>query len=587
MRRDLHVVAGPPGGGKSTYAEKKAGRKGTVVDLDRMAMDRSPAGTKPYRYSGKARASAMKDRSDMIERHIASPKKRMVVVDTAPTKKAMKRYDDAGAKKHMMDPGEKKTMRRVKEGRPDHFKYPARNWYKNDKARLREAGYKKPMRNIPNKYFSKSEFELGPRLKGIELKGSDCINWPGAMRNGYGVKKLGTTTIPAHKYVYEQSTGKKTPKGWQIDHTCRNRKCINPKHLEAVSPGDNKKRAWDFKLGKYKHKNYKGESKDGELILVKPKSEKAPVEAVKVTKSLLGWKEYKNAKTGVRAAKKVTEAAQATQARRAKKLKTHELFNDLKEHHDQSRVAVKRAAMSAQKRGYKTMPRTGSFESRTTSTDFSKPGAYKERIRRTAFTDIVMPSAQGRDYNFPKKENVARYRHATRISNSRKEKIKAAGLRGTRNARINEAKARAGVRRAKAGEEQARKTANKARNDAIIRTGLVSTGGATGISASTLAYKKRKSEKAPVTVTEVSKRIPVNRITTSRLTSGSVPKTSLNSGSSPFKAAAKAKKLEELKANSRSQQLVNHARNSVSGPSAKWHMKQQENLLRASKKNRF
>ena len=109
------------------------------------------------------------------------------------------------------------------------------------------------------------EFELGPRLKGIDLKGDKCVMWPGAMRNGYGVKKIpgkgDNSTINAHRYVYEQTTGKKIPKGWHIDHTCRNRRCINPKHMEPVSPKENMMRRSSAKKGEYKHKYYKGESK--------------------------------------------------------------------------------------------------------------------------------------------------------------------------------------------------------------------------------------------------------------------------------------------------------------------------------------
>jgi hypothetical protein len=103
------------------------------------------------------------------------------------------------------------------------------------------------------------EFPLGPRLAGISLKGSKCIIWPGAVRDGYGVKKVGSTTMPAHKFVLEQTTGKKVPKGMAVDHLCRNRRCINPKHLEVVSHSSNKERAWAYKLGKYKHKYYAGE----------------------------------------------------------------------------------------------------------------------------------------------------------------------------------------------------------------------------------------------------------------------------------------------------------------------------------------
>lgn len=110
-----------------------------------------------------------------------------------------------------------------------------------------------------------SELEIGPRLGTVKLGGDDCILWTGAMRNNYGIKKIpgkgDNSTINAHRYVYEKATGKLIPKGWHIDHTCRNRRCINPKHMEPVSPSENKTRAWAFKNGTYKHKNYKGEVK--------------------------------------------------------------------------------------------------------------------------------------------------------------------------------------------------------------------------------------------------------------------------------------------------------------------------------------
>lgn len=99
----------------------------------------------------------------------------------------------------------------------------------------------------------------GPRMQALDLSTDECVEWPGAMRNGYGVKKMGNTTVNAHRWVYEQATGKKIPKGMAVDHTCRNRKCVNPKHLEVVSHGENKLRAWGFKSGNYKHKYYKGE----------------------------------------------------------------------------------------------------------------------------------------------------------------------------------------------------------------------------------------------------------------------------------------------------------------------------------------
>lgn len=151
-----------------------------------------------------------------------------------------------------------------------------------EKARWEAEG---PQKALPNKFkrannklmsqpntnpltLTKRDFELGPRLKSISLNTDEHIIWPGAMREGYGVKKMGKTTINAHRYVYETATGKKIPKGWHIDHKCRERRCINPKHLEPVSPGENKRRAWQskyFREGNHDKVTDKEVSKSGKL----------------------------------------------------------------------------------------------------------------------------------------------------------------------------------------------------------------------------------------------------------------------------------------------------------------------------------
>ena len=58
--------------------------------------------------------------------------------------------------------------------------------------------------------------------------------------NGYGQFTVGYRAestqklVYAHRWVYEQVYGS-IPLDYEIDHLCRNRLCVNPYHLEAVT----------------------------------------------------------------------------------------------------------------------------------------------------------------------------------------------------------------------------------------------------------------------------------------------------------------------------------------------------------------
>lgn len=67
-----------------------------------------------------------------------------------------------------------------------------------------------------------------------------CWLWQNAKTNGYGVvwSTPEKRVVRAHRLVYETLVGPIEP-GLHLDHLCRVPSCVNPEHLEPVTPREN------------------------------------------------------------------------------------------------------------------------------------------------------------------------------------------------------------------------------------------------------------------------------------------------------------------------------------------------------------
>lgn len=70
-----------------------------------------------------------------------------------------------------------------------------------------------------------------------------CWGWTGTVNAfGYATLRIGDRGAAlAHRYAYELLVGP-IPDGLVIDHLCRVRSCVNPAHLEPVTPQENQRR---------------------------------------------------------------------------------------------------------------------------------------------------------------------------------------------------------------------------------------------------------------------------------------------------------------------------------------------------------
>lgn len=78
----------------------------------------------------------------------------------------------------------------------------------------------------------------------VRVDPSGCWIWTGVVgKNGYGRMGWRGRFLGAHRVSYALLKGSLV-EGLQIDHLCRVRSCVNPDHLEQVTPQVNIQRGW-------------------------------------------------------------------------------------------------------------------------------------------------------------------------------------------------------------------------------------------------------------------------------------------------------------------------------------------------------
>lgn len=107
---------------------------------------------------------------------------------------------------------------------------------------------------VYTEYMDEIEFK-----NSYKITETGCWEWQKALTSdGYGRVQFNKKQQQAHRVSYELFVSS-IPDGFHVDHLCRNRSCINPKHLEAVSQLENTLRG-------RKHNKWQGRQSPGTPI---------------------------------------------------------------------------------------------------------------------------------------------------------------------------------------------------------------------------------------------------------------------------------------------------------------------------------
>lgn len=107
---------------------------------------------------------------------------------------------------------------------------------------------------IKNRRATRKNFKTPEEFKGwffhqVKLQGAEdpwlpfpCALWQGYVKpkGGYGQLSYHDEPTLVHRLAWELYYGREIPEGYEVNHLCFNRTCMQPFHLEVVTPEENK-----------------------------------------------------------------------------------------------------------------------------------------------------------------------------------------------------------------------------------------------------------------------------------------------------------------------------------------------------------
>jgi hypothetical protein len=123
-----------------------------------------------------------------------------------------------------------------------------------------------PNHVFPNRFIPPAAALKAHERREIDANGCWLSTFAVNRTNGYatvGWRDEGTGyATTAHRAAWVHRNGQ-IPDGMVVDHTCHNRRCVNPSHLRLLSRGENARRqvAGDFPLGQCRYGHPLSESR--------------------------------------------------------------------------------------------------------------------------------------------------------------------------------------------------------------------------------------------------------------------------------------------------------------------------------------